>query len=255
MFKTNPSLFVVGVFGLVFGSFFSLVGDRIPRGESIITPRSHCAKCHRPLKFYDLIPLLSYFLLKGKCRYCSCKIPLLDPLIECFTAIGFIIVSFYSSTISEYLVGCGLFSLLMIVTITDLKTMIIPDKIIIAFLCYFLVIRGIYFYPNHFEQDLIGCFYGLSCPLCIWLFNRKGLGLGDVKLFALLGFILGSELILLCIILACIFGMLFYLVGTLKIKLMACRSIIPFAPFIALGAFITYLWGGKFLLFFGRWWG
>jgi leader peptidase (prepilin peptidase) / N-methyltransferase len=253
VFTTLLSSILVGVYGLTFGSFYTVVIDRSLSGQSIIFPRSYCPHCINHLKFFDLIPLISYFLLRGKCRYCKKKISPLYPFIEAITATGFILLYVHSSTLSTFLIGSGLFSLLLIVTITDIQSMIIPDKVLIVFLIYFFVIKCSSLAPDLFVQNIMGALLGLLCPFCVWVFYRQGLGIGDIKLFGLLGFVLGSHLIFLCITLSCIFGILSFLSYAVIWKAMLRRKchenrsgpqkLIPFAPFISIGALIAYFWG------------
>ena len=175
----------------------------------------------------------------------------------------FILTYIFSPSQPDFLIGFGLFSLLLIVTMTDLKAMIIPDKAIIFFGCYFILIHGIYFYPEMLLDDLAGILFGLGCPIIVWNVNRDGIGFDDIKLFLLLGFIFGPHDILLCIILSCVLG-IFYVLIVRLIKFLYSTNIplrtqsepvnnkkaIPFAPFISLAAMFTYLWGNLFLSYF-----
>ena len=162
-------LFVV--IGLIFGSFYNVVGLRLCKKESIITPGSHCMNCDHKLKPYELIPVFSYILLKGKCSKCKKKISIMYPLIELFTGVLFG-VSFYKYGFSQELVLALLIcSLFIIITVTDLNYYIIPDSIIIVFgvliFIYNIVTKG-------FVNACTYVVYGAIMFLLMYLLMKLG---------------------------------------------------------------------------------
>ena len=181
--------------GLVFGSFYNVVGFRLSKEESIIKPPSHCPKCKTKLKPLELIPVLSYVFLKGKCSSCKEKISVFYPLMELFTGILFA-VSFYSFGFSyELLLAITVSSLFVIVVITDLNYYIIPDQINLFFAVFILFINVLI---HGFAGALIQTFYGLTLFLFMYflmlignkILKAESLGGGDIKLCFALGMIL-----------------------------------------------------------------
>ena len=180
--------------GVLFGSFYNVLGLRLSKNESIIKPRSHCENCKTILKWYDLIPILSYIFLKGKCRYCHKKISIMYPSVELFTGVLFSVCYYKYGLSIELILGILLSSLFMIITVSDLNFYIIPDSIVITF--------GILiFIYNIITKGFIGActyfIYGLMIFLLMYLlmkvgnilFKEESLGGGDIKLMGILGMI------------------------------------------------------------------
>ena len=121
------------IIGLVFGSFFNVVGLRVPKGESIVTPPSHCDKCNRRLMAIDLVPVFSYLFLGGKCRTCGAKIGFFYPLMELLTGILFAFAYIQFGLTLELAVALLFSSLLVIITVSDIAYMLIPNKVLLPF--------------------------------------------------------------------------------------------------------------------------
>ncbi len=119
--------------GLVLGSFYNVVGLRVPKKESLIKPPSHCPQCGRRLAYRDLVPVFSWLFLKGQCRTCKAPIPAFYPIMELATGLLFVLMLWRFGLSGELFVALALVSLLIIITITDLKYMLIPDKILLFF--------------------------------------------------------------------------------------------------------------------------
>lgn len=170
------------VLGCLFGSFYNVVGLRVPKGESILRPNSHCPACGKDLTWYDLIPVFSFLLLKGRCRYCGEKISPLYPVME--TVTGFLFaLSYHERGISFELVVAFMFvSLLVIVTVSDLAYMIIPDKILAFFLLLFLFLL-ILSPRTPWWDSLVGAGVGFTVLYVLAVISRGGMGGGDIKLF------------------------------------------------------------------------
>ena len=122
------------LYGLVFGSFFNVVGLRVPKGESIVRPPSHCTVCDRNLTIKDLVPVFSFVFLKGKCRGCGTKIHWVYPVMELATGLLFAFAYLQLGFSLELIVALLFISLLVIITVSDLAYMLIPDKILLFFL-------------------------------------------------------------------------------------------------------------------------
>ena len=130
-----------GIFGLVFGSFYNVVGLRIPKKESIVTPPSHCVSCNRRLSAIDLIPVFSYVFLRGKCRTCGAKVSPIYAITELATGVLFAFATWKLGITWELLVALLFISLLVIINVSDIAYMLIPDKILLFFLPLLIIGR------------------------------------------------------------------------------------------------------------------
>ena len=238
---------IVFVFGLVIGSFLNVCIYRLPRGESIVSPGSHCPSCSHPLGLWDLIPLVSFIILGMKCRYCKKEISPRYFFVELGTGMMFLAV-FARFFIYEnnplvfisYLVLC---SALIAITFIDLEHKIIPDKI-----TYPVMIAGIFLsiFTRSFFPSVIGLFLGGGILLFIVVVSRGGMGGGDVKLAAMLGAFLGWKLVLLNLFLSFLLGGIVAVI-LLAMKIKGRKDYIPFGPYLAIAGIITVFWGSKIL--------
>lgn len=229
------------ILGSILGSFFCCVGIRLSNDESFIKGRSKCDKCNTLLKWYDLIPLISYITLRGRCRYCENKISILNLFIELVTGILFSL-SYYSFGFSlDLLLSISLVSMSMIIFSSDITYMIIPDQVLIFFGIIILFIQ--YFRVGF--NGLINCiisglllffFMFLLMKLGEKLFKKESLGGGDVKLLFVLGLILDPFLTLISIFLASFIALPISLYLLFKNK----EHMIPFGPFLLIGFLIVY---------------
>ncbi|WP_372512727.1 prepilin peptidase [Bacillus salipaludis] len=228
-------------YGLILGSFFNVVGLRVPLKKSIIVPRSACPNCGHQLKAYELIPVLSFLIQGGKCRGCKSRISPIYPTFELLTGILFAAAPYLVGWSWELLIALTLISLFMIIIVSDIHYMIIPDKILLWFAGIFLLER-IFVPLTPWWDSLIGMATGFLLLLIIALVSKGGMGFGDVKLYALLGFVLGIKLVLLSFFLSTLYGAV---IGGLALifKIVKRRQPIPFGPFIAAGTLSAYFWG------------
>jgi leader peptidase (prepilin peptidase) / N-methyltransferase len=219
---------------------------RIPKEESIATPGSHCPRCNKPIMFYDNIPLLSYFLLRGKCRHCNGPISIQYPLIEGITAFSsFLLFVKFGATLS-YLFFFLFVAALIVITVIDLYYQIIPDAISIPGIGIGLLGSLIIPYITFFNS-LIGILVGggslfLVATLYQWLFKREGMGGGDVKLLAMIGGFLGWKAVILTILLSSFIGSIIG-IAIMLLKGKDFKYAIPFGPFLSLGAVISLFYG------------
>ena len=257
--------FFLFIFGLIIGSFLNVVIYRSIKNQSLFFSRSYCPKCKQVLKTVDLIPILSYIFLKGKCRYCFQKISLYYPLVELTTGISFVLIyklhfsldnsinifNFQSFLTFFYLLIITCF--FIIIFYSDLKYYLIPDKIIysailICFLytsisLFFFNNKNLLFFDNLKGLILIPLFTGFICSILffsIYFFSKaKAIGFGDVKLVFLIGYFLSYPKILSGLFLAFLIGgtvgIFLILLGKKKLK-----SQVPFAPFLILGTFSAF---------------
>lgn len=228
---------LVALYGLCFGSFFNVIGLRVPIGQSIVHPRSTCPLCDSQLTLLELIPVFSYLYQKGRCRHCQGRISPLYPTIELLTAGSFVLlyatVGFQIETLPAWI----LVSLLIIVTISDLTFTLIPNKILFIFFLIFIVIRLII--PLHpWWDSLLGASVSFSILYLVAVISNGGMGGGDIKLFTLIGFVVGLKVFLLAFLLATFIGSFFGVIGMVFRKLNR-KSEIPFAPAIAIGTILA----------------
>ena len=234
------------VFGVLIGSFLNVCILRLPQEESIITPGSHCPHCKNSIKAYDNIPLISYILLRGRCRYCHSPISIQYPLVEGITALGSLILFMKFGPSLSYLIYFAFVAALIVITVIDLYHQIIPDVISLpgigVGLLASLVIPQI-----TLLNSLIGILLGggslfLVATVYQWLFKREGMGGGDVKLLAMIGAFLGWKAVILTILLGSLIGSITGIIIMVS-KGKDFKYAIPFGPFLSLGAVIALFYG------------
>ncbi|NWF91951.1 MAG: prepilin peptidase [Syntrophaceae bacterium] len=235
------------IFGAIVGSFLNVCIWRLPKGESIVSPGSHCPHCSHPIRFYDNIPLISYLLLGGRCRHCKGSISAQYPLVEGVTALSSLLLFLKHGFSFSYLYYFAFLTGLITVTVIDLYHQIIPDVISIPGIVIGLL--GALIIPHiTFLRSLLGVLLGggslfLVATAYQWLFKREGMGGGDVKLLAMIGAFLGWDAVILTILLSSLIGSI---TGILVIILKGkdFKYAIPFGPFLSLGAAIS-LYSGE----------
>src|SRR3989344_7805016 len=223
---------LVFVLGLCVGSFANVLIDRLPKGESVWFGRSHCDHCKKTLRWFELIPLLSYVLQGGRCRRCNKTLSLQYPIIELVTGIGFLYLPW-----TEWII----FSSLLVIFVTDLKYMIIPDSMIVI---------GVIGSIGAIRENMLAGLGAVLFFLVLYLITRgRGLGFGDAKLAFLLGLWLGFPRIIIALYLAFLTGAV---VGVTLIlgRKKKLKSKIAFGPFLVIGAIGAYFYSGQIL----TWW-
>lgn len=231
----------VFVVGLCFGSFLNVVIWRTPQGLSFAKGRSFCPHCHHTLVWYDLIPLVSWLILRGKCRSCKEPISIRYPLIECASGVlalwCFSHYGFTWDTILVFIIAL----LLLAVAMIDLDTMLIPNGLLLTMLIPIIILCMLH--PEVvFLDRFIGCF-SIALPMYILtLLIPNCFGGGDIKLLAVCGIVLGWKLSILAIFIAILLGG-FYACYLLISKKAQKSSHIAFGPYICVGVFISLLYG------------
>ena len=239
-----PAVFVF-FFGLLIGSFLNVCIWRLPREESIIRPGSHCPACSTVLGARDLVPVLSWLFLRGKCRFCGVKISARYPAVELLTG-GLFLVTYLHYGLTPGLVAALVFSSFMVaITFIDLDHQIILDGML-ALLAICGLGLQLWTGSVGWVSMLIGAFVGGGLLLLLAILSRGGMGGGDVKFAAALGFWLGWPGILLGLFLGFVLGGLISLL-LLVTGLRGRKDFIPFGPFIAIGAWIALLYGRRIL--------
>ena len=252
----NLAFFAAGamclLLGLVVGSFLNVCIWRLPREESIVRPGSHCPVCSTALGARDLVPVLSWIFLRGKCRYCGAKISPRYPAVELLTGVLFV-WCFLRFGLSPQLAPALVFSAFMVaITFIDLDHQIILDGML-ALLAASGLGLGLWLGQPGWVDMLIGAGVGGGLLLVLAVISGGGMGGGDVKFAAALGFWLGWPGILLCLLISFVAGgaiSLFLLLA----KLRGRKDFIPFGPFIALGAWVALLYGREILSWYWGFW-
>ncbi len=238
-----PSLVVAAVFGLLIGSFLNVVAWRLPRGESLVRPRSKCPGCNRQLAAYDNIPVLSWLVLRGKCRNCRQPISVRYPLIEALTAGLYVaVVAGLWGDERKIALGLALVTVLVPIAVIDLDVRRIPNPLVIAGSVAALVI-GLALGIDKVPEQLIAGTAALFFFLLPALVHQKGMGMGDVKLVGMLGLYLGrgvAPAILIALALGTIVG-----IGIVLVKGISDgrRTKVPFGPFLAVAAVVCLFAG------------
>lgn len=236
---------LVFLFGLTIGSFLNVCIFRIPQGISIIAPPSNCPQCSQRLRVLDLIPVISYLFLRGKCRYCGMPISLRYPLVELCCGVGFFVLYLQFGLTIQCLMAIVLFSGLVVCSLIDLDYQIIPDRVnLVLFLAGFLLLslQSTALLVN----GLIGAVVGFGVLFLIAVASKGGMGGGDVKLAAVLGLYLGWSNILLALFLSSLIGSIVGLTWA-AIKRKNLKTALPFGPFLSIASMIVILWGQEIL--------
>ena len=236
---------MMGIFvfltGITMGSFFHLVGERLPVQRSILFPRSHCIACEQPLSLLEMIPLLSYAILKGNCKHCGTRLSFLYPMVELLSGSLFLLIYRIAGVSFESLFLVILCSLFVIAVVSDLLYMRVPNELFLFFFPLFVIYRMI-------EPLLIwweGAASLLFCFLMFYSLERfkpNSMGGADMKLFAVLAFCFGFKPFLLILFLSCITGLVYAKVFSFRLD-----EPFPFVPAISL-SFWLYLFGAQVML-------
>ncbi len=236
------------IVGTIFGSFYNVVGLRLPQNISFVHGHSSCPYCKNQLRWYELIPILSYVLQQGKCNRCKQHLSKIYPLIEIVTGCLFACSYLHFGLVWGLVPTLLFISFLIIVTVTDLTYMIIPNKLLLFFLPLFIFIRITYPLEPAYDA-VLGSIGGLLLIAMIIFISKGGMGLGDMKLFAVIGIVLGLQGILVSFFIAvCTGGIIggYLLFSRKKTR----KSAIPFGPFLVLGSIISYFYGDVLFNFY-----
>jgi leader peptidase (prepilin peptidase)/N-methyltransferase len=233
---------VVGTFGALVGSFLNVCIFRLPRGESIAWPGSHCPSCAHAIGFYDNIPLLSYLWLGGRCRACRTPISIRYPLVEAVNALGYLAIVWYFGPTWTAALYALLFSALVVVTGTDLSHKIIPNVITLPGMVVGLLGAATVL-PVGVINSVVGLTVGggllwLLAWLSPYLFGKEGMGGGDIKLLAMVGAFLGWKPALLTIMIGSLTGSIIG-ISLIALRITKRDDYIPFGPFLVLGALLS----------------
>lgn len=227
------------LYGILIGSFLNVLILRIPKGEDFVKKSSHCMHCDYNLKWYDLVPVLSYITLGGKCRQCKTHISLQYPLIELLNGAAYGVIFVLNGFNWHTVLYCGMFSVLLVITMIDLRHMLIPNGLVVAVLLLGVVET---FLTKNYVTNIIGFFAVSSILLLLAILTRGGMGGGDIKLMAAAGLFLGWQKVILALMIGAIVGSLIG-VTLIALKRIARKQMIPFGPFLCSGIVIAMLFG------------
>ena len=229
------------IFGTILGSFYNVVGYRLPRGESLIKPRSHCTNCNHVLTPIELIPIFSFLIQGGKCKNCKQKISWFYTIFEFLTGLLFALSYIIFGFSIELIVALFFVSMAIIIIISDYQTLIIPDEVIIFFSISFIVL-------DYFRGDINKFIYyllsGIAAFITMYIikkigdfwFKKESMGGGDIKLMFVFGLVLGYSMSILSIFIGSIVGLPISLIILKKKN----TNIVPFGPFLCIGALIIF---------------
>lgn len=242
---------LIFLFGLCVGSFLNVLIDRLPAGESVLWGRSLCDHCKKPLRWFELIPVVSFFLQAGRCRRCHKELSRQYPLVELATAIGFVWIAGVVATPWSNWTHWAywvIFSSLLVIFVSDLKYQIIPDSMVVTGIVGAIgTVGGT---GGIGENILVGLGAAGFFFLLFVVTAGRGMGLGDVKLAFLLGLLLGYPMIIVGLYAAFLTGaatgVILMVIGKKTLK-----STIAFGPFLIIGIVIALAWGERIMKLWG----
>lgn len=234
---------VMFILGSVLGSFYNVVGYRIPKGESIVFPSSHCTNCGHKLKAYELIPIFSFLFLGGKCSKCKQKISWFYTIFETLTGILFLLCYIiFKNNVFDLIISLTFVSMIIIIFISDYHYLIIPDSVLIIFSILLLIELSL---KNGITNIYVPILNGILSFVCMYvikligdfLFKKESMGGGDIKLLFVIGMVLGFPEALFSIFIGSLVGLPIAFIILMKNK----DHVIPFGPLLGIGAIVMLL--------------
>lgn len=237
-----PVLFLLG---LCVGSFLNVVIARLPEGRSIVSPGSACPRCGNPIQWFDNLPLVSYALLRGRCRHCGEPISVRYPLVELVTGLLYVLAVWEKGLTLDLVPALLVLTALVAITAIDLDRQLIPDAISLPGIVVGFV-SSVFIGQPRWLDSLLGILVGGGIFFVIIVASRGGMGGGDMKLGAMLGAFLGWKAVLVAILIAVLTG------GVIAVALLLMgqrgrKDALAFGPYLALGGAISLFWGPALL--------
>lgn len=242
----NPLVLVSGIVGLAIGSFLNVLIFRLPAGESVVMPPSHCPGCGETLRWYHNIPVVSWLALRGRCAYCGERISWQYPVVELLTGAIWAGNAVLFGATPEAARGAVLLTLLLAIAVTDARHYVIPDELSLGGTVAGVLLSlapGGPTLPESVIGSIVGggILWGVAI-VGTWAFKKEAMGGGDIKMMAMVGAFLGWKGALLTIFLGALSGTLIFVPIALK-----TQKLVPFGIFLALGATLTFYFGGPLL--------
>lgn len=243
----------IAIIGLIIGSFSNVCIYRIPKGESINFPPSHCQNCKHKLGFFDLFPVLSYVCLRGKCRYCGEQISAQYAIIELITGCSYAYSFYHFGFTIDAILACVFISVVLILTVIDWRYMILPTGVIVFGSVVAVVGKGMLAYLHHDSSIMIKSILGgiigygvvaLVFYVCLWVMKKEGMGYGDVRYLGMIGLFTSPSLVFLTLLIGSVIGSIYGLILYRRNK----ESLeFPFGPFLSIGALISLFYGEQII--------
>jgi leader peptidase (prepilin peptidase)/N-methyltransferase len=232
------------ILGSIIGSFLNVCIYRLPRDESIFFPPSHCPSCKKKINPGDNVPVLSYLILRGRCRHCGEKISPVYPLVEILTASLFLLFTHHLGLVPGLAPYLVFVSAMIVIFFIDLEHQIIPDVITLPGILLGLAFSPLL--PHTLLEGIIGALGGGAFFYLVAVLSRGGMGGGDIKMVTMMGAFLGWKILAVAIFLALLIG------SAVGISLLATRikgrkDPIPFGPFLVIGSITAALWGREII--------
>ena len=252
-------MILVFLFGVSVGSFLNVVIYRVPRGENLIFSRSKCPNCGHQLAWHDMIPIISFFILKGRCRYCGKRISVVYPFVELITGLWTLLVFIALFEKDPYsfveVLVFGYFAIVL--SVIDIQQYILPNRILLALGVFELFWTLVIFWSSNLNWHMIlnravGALVLFVFFLVIYYLVPGGMGEGDVKLAPIIGWFLGFPRVVPWFFIAfgmgAIIGLIIMLISKLIFK--QTRHIVPFGPFMLVGAILSWFWGMRIIIWY-----
>ncbi len=252
----DAALALVGaLFGALFGSFLNVCIVRLPKDQSVVRPRSRCPRCGAQLAWYDNIPVLSWLVLRGRCRGCQLPISPMYPVVELLVAAFWGWMAWRHGFGLEGVRGALFGTLLIGIAFTDAREYIIPDEFSVGGLVAGLLLAAAAGLPA-FQVAALGAAVGFALLWLVgvggtWVFKEEAMGGGDIKMMAMVGAFVGWQGVLLTVFLGALLGTLIFL----PLMLLGRKKLVPFGVFLAMGGLATYLFGPAIFEWYGRYLG
>lgn len=231
------------IYGIFIGSFLNVCIYRMPKKESVVVVRSHCMSCGKNIKWYDLVPIFSFLILGGKCRYCKTKLSAQYPLIEFLNGIGYAIIILIRGFDLVSILYCLCFSSLLALSVIDFRTFEIPFafNVFIGVLGIIKLLTDL----SHWYEYVIGAICVSGFLYLLYLITKgRGIGGGDIKLMAAAGLLIGWKLIILSLGLGCVIGSIIHII---LMKVQDKDRVLAFGPYLSIGIFISMLCGNQII--------
>lgn len=246
---------LIGFVGALIGSFLNVCIHRLPRGESVVRPRSRCPACFLPIRALDNVPVLSFLWLGGRCRRCRAAISYRYPAVEILNGIGYVLIWHRFGATPAAAVYAAFFSALLVVTFIDWDHQIIPNRITLPGIVIGLISAATVL-AGGFADAVLGAVLGGGLLYAVaviseWFLKKEGMGLGDVKLLAMIGAFLGWRAVLVTIFIGALTGSLIGL-ALMALRVRRREDPIPFGPFLALGAVAALFAGPELIAWYLR---
>lgn len=241
------------IIGLIIGSFSNVCIYRIPKGESINFPPSHCQSCKHKLGFFDLFPVVSYVGLRGKCRYCGEKISAQYAMIELINGCAYVYSFWHFGWSIEAVLACVFITVVLILTVIDWRYMILPTGVIVFGSVIALIGKGALAYLHQDSSILIKSVLGglvgygivaLVFYVCLWVMKKEGMGYGDVRYLGMIGLFTSPSLVFLTLLIGSVVGSIY---GLLLYRRNKESLAFPFGPFLSVGALISLFYGEQII--------